>query len=171
MNTKQRVMNILINHDATAEDIAWANSHLPCINEKGQHVPEGLDLNIIPWNHSSDSVIEACGLGPKEMKALVRKLEDVVEELYEGKKCDGSDCPSQSQITQKLLQKGLTSSETALLILLGIEILNGNSRSHSDFEDGEMPELLKRLLSGQGGIGILGISVRKAPNKRGGKKS
>ncbi len=172
MNTsKERVMNILINHDASAEDIAWANSHLPCINEKGQYVAEGLDLKCIPWNHSSNSTIESCGLTRKEGQALSRKLEDVVEELHEGKKCDGTDCPSLSQITQRMFQKGLTPKEASFLILQGINSINEANHSRSMREEGEMPELLKRLLSGHGGIGILGIGVKKAPKRRGGKKS
>lgn len=165
---KEKIMRALVDAGLNSDELNWASSHIPSTDETGKIVPEGLTFKGIVYKHEASSTAEAMGLDRKMFRELAGKLEDTVEKLHNGV-CDGTHCPSQSQITEAILPQ-LTEVEAAFLILRGIDTLN--EASHRGMPSGGGTPSLMDLLSlvSRGKAKIEDIRIEKVSNPRRKKK-
>ena len=174
MTKKEKIMGLLVDAGASADELNWASSHIPSTDEQGKVVPEGLTFKGLKYEHASDSTAEAVGMDRARFKILARKLEDTVDRLHGEGGCDGKHkCPSQSQITEAMLPQ-LNDLEAAFLILRGIDSINSASPSHSLSQPmGEgMPsleDLMRMVREGKARVG--GIEITKIEGSKRKKKT
>lgn len=141
MTKKETIMKMLLDGGASPEQLKWVGSYLPNTNEAGNIVPEGLTFNNFEWHHNKEALPDVLGMNRMEQRGLIRKLEDISEEVLAS---FGEDGFRNSYVIEKVLKQA-NPKEFALLVTSGVaSVLKGPREPRRPSMEGFM-DFLKKM--------------------------
>lgn len=127
---KHRVMSTLIDAGTSAEDIAWAHSHLPCTNSKGKVVPEGIVFSNIKYNHDAPQLNVALGLSDDALMAMLKKMEGIRKAAYYN--TDGTEKKDHEPQSSVIAKMATAMTPEELVYSVGQALARINEVQHGD---------------------------------------